>query len=192
MKELTIEAARGLLDRVRRGDESALRELQLHLGRRIYAFALNRLHNEGEAEEVVTDTLWEVWKHADRFSGTSKFSTWVLGIARNKILTALRDRAPQSEELDDELPDEGFGPFEQWQRTSEGQSVQRCMEGLTDVHRECLQLVFFQELSVAEVAQLQACPQNTVKTRLFHARLNLKKCLEALWSQPNSSARGRQ
>lgn len=182
MKELTNEAARGLLDRMHRGDESALRELQVHLGRRIYAFALNRLHDEGEAEEVVTDTLWEVWKHHGRFSGTSKFSTWVLGIARNKILTALRDRAPISDELDEELPDEGLGPFEQWQRHSEGQTVQRCIEKLSDVHRECLQLVFFQELSVADVAQLQGCPQNTVKTRLFHARLNLKKCLEALWA----------
>jgi RNA polymerase sigma-70 factor, ECF subfamily len=180
LKELNNDLARELLTRIARGDEAALKVLHGHLGRRIYAFALNRLHDESEADAVVTDTLWEVWKHPTRFSGTSKFSTWVLGIARNKILTALRDRAPMSEELDEELPTEDLGPFEQWQRQREGQAIRRCMDGLSDAHRECVQLVFFQDLSIAEVAQVQQCPENTVKTRLFHARSNLKKCLEGL------------
>lgn len=178
MKELDSETAGQLLQRMGRGDESALRELHRHLGRRIYAFALNRLHDDDEAQTVVTDTLWEVWKQPHRFRGDSKLSTWVLGIARHKVLTALRVRGPSTDEVDEDLQSEDLGPFEERLRVEEGQALRQCLETLSDVHRECVQLVFFQELSVAEVAAIQQCPQNTVKTRLFHARLNLKKCLQ--------------
>ncbi len=178
MKEPGNEWAQALLDRMRRGDESALREMQQAYGRRIYAFALNRMHDESEADAVVTDTLWEVWKQPHRFHGGSKFSTWLLGIARYKMLNILRDRAPASDELDESMPSEDLGPFEERLAVERRIEVKRCMESLSVNHRECLQLAFFQELSIVEIAELQACPENTVKTRLFHARLNMKKCLE--------------
>ena len=54
------------------------------------------------------------------------------------------------------------------------------MEALSPVQRECLYLVFYEGLSLAEVAALQDCPENTVKTRLFHARRNIRQCLGAL------------
>ena len=52
------------------------------------------------------------------------------------------------------------------------------MQRLSSEHRECVHLVFFMELPLAEVAAIQSCPENTVKTRLFHAKRNLKRCLE--------------
>ncbi len=178
MKEPGYDWAQSLLDRMMRGDQSALREMQQAYGRRIYAFALNRMHDESEADAVVTDTLWEVWKQPHRFHGGSKFSTWLLGIARYKMLNLLRSRAPAADELDESMPSEDLGPYEEHLAAEQRLEVKRCMERLSAAHRECLQLTFFQELSIAEIAVLQACPENTVKTRLFHARHNMKKCLE--------------
>jgi RNA polymerase sigma-70 factor (ECF subfamily) len=54
------------------------------------------------------------------------------------------------------------------------------MGRLSDDHRECVHLVFYEGLSLAEVAQVQSCPEGTVKTRLFHARQKLKGCLKML------------
>ena len=51
------------------------------------------------------------------------------------------------------------------------------MDKLSDDHRECVHLVFYEGMSLAEVASVQGCPENTVKTRLFHARQKLKNCL---------------
>ena len=52
------------------------------------------------------------------------------------------------------------------------------MGRLSDEHRECMHLVFFEGMSLAEVAEIQNCPEGTVKTRLYHARQKIKGCLE--------------
>lgn len=178
--EFTNELAQELLKRIAERDERALRELHRHFARRIYAFALARLHDPDESEAIVSDTLYEVWRFPTRFRGESKFSTWLLGIARYKILTALRSRAPEHDELDEEMPDEDLGVFDVLAQTQRRDGVRQCMDKLGDVHRECLHLVFYEGLSLAEVAQIQQCPENTVKTRLFHARQRIKGCLERL------------
>ena len=54
------------------------------------------------------------------------------------------------------------------------------MDKLSSEHRECVHLVFYEGMSLGEVAQVQDCPENTVKTRLFHARQKLKNCLRLL------------
>jgi len=54
------------------------------------------------------------------------------------------------------------------------------MDRLPDDQRECLHLVFYEGYSLAEVAAVQSCPTNTVKTRLFHARHKLRNCLSSM------------
>jgi RNA polymerase sigma-70 factor, ECF subfamily len=169
-----------LLDRIEKREEQALRALHLVFGRRIYAFALTRLQDSMEAEEVLADTMYEIWKHPSRFRGESSFSTWLLGIARHKILNVLRARSPAHAELDDEAhqvvseePD-GFAVLAEKQKR---RILLDCMSELPDEQRECLHLVLFEELPLAEIARLQNCPLNTVKTRLFHAREKMKACV---------------
>jgi len=172
-----------LLRRLGRGDEAALRELYRAYSRTIYAFALQRLRDAADAEEVVVDTMHEVWRHPDRFRGESKFSTWLLGIARFKLLSLMRGRGPQHEEigeLEETLESEDEGAFEILAQKQRREGVRRCMEKLPDEQRECLHLVFYEGCGLAEVASVQGCPENTVKTRLFHARQKLKNCLRLL------------
>ena len=55
-----------------------------------------------------------------------------------------------------------------------------------------MHLVFFEGLALAEVAQIQGCPENTVKTRLFHARQKIKKCLSLLLEREGKAPAGVQ
>jgi len=171
-----------LLERIARQDEAAFRELYKAFSRRVFAYVLNMVKDHGRAEEILVDTMYEVWRNPARFRGDAQFSTWLIGIARNKALMAFRSRRP--DELHDDLDDiaetaasdtpDGFAELAAKQR-SEG--VQVCMGKLSDEHRECMHLVFFEGLSIAEIATIQGCPENTVKTRLFHARQKIKTCL---------------
>jgi RNA polymerase sigma-70 factor (ECF subfamily) len=61
------------------------------------------------------------------------------------------------------------------------------MGKLSDEHRECLHLVFFEGMGLAEVAEIQNCPEGTVKTRLFHARQKIKNCLQSLLRSEGTS-----
>jgi RNA polymerase sigma-70 factor, ECF subfamily len=171
---------RELLARIASKDQRALRELHTLYGGRIFAFALRRLGDRDEAETVVSDTLLEVWKHASRFRGESRFSTWLLGIARHKLLMLLRARHPRHEELDEQLVDPDLGSFDLFANKELLEGLLHCLDRLSALHRECLHLVLFEDRSLQEVAAIQQCPENTVKTRLFHARKNVKDCVGSL------------
>jgi RNA polymerase sigma-70 factor (ECF subfamily) len=177
-----------LLERIGRGDQAALGELYRAYSRSIYAFALRRLRDAAEAEEIVVDTMHEVWRHPQRFRGESKFSTWLLGIARFKLLSLIRSREPQHEEigeLEETLESEDDGLFEILAQKQRREAVRECMDKLPPEQRECLHLVFYEGYGLAEVAAVLGCPENTVKTRLFHARRKLKNALRLLLQREN-------
>jgi len=173
--------ARQLLQRCAQRDERALVELHRLLARRIHAFAWQRLRNDEEAQTVVVDTLHEVWKSAARFRGESLVTTWVLGIARYKSLEQGRQQAPDADDIDDHADtlaadvDDGETALSRWQQAEQ---VRLCLQQLNAAQRECMQLVYYEGLGLADVALVQQVPEGTVKTRLFHARHQMRSCVE--------------
>ena len=182
------DEARALLARVAAGDESAFEALYRLLSRRIHAFALRLTGNGPTAEEVTTDTMHEVWRSAGRFRRDAKVSTWVLGIARNKALMALRARPPAehveigevADSLDSGMPD-GFARLAE---ARDRESIRRGLDALSSEHRECLHLAYFEDMSVLEIAALLGIPEGTVKSRLWHAKAQLASRIVALRRQP--------
>jgi len=185
----------GLLRRIAQKDESAFRELYRAYSRKLYAYVLNQVRDVGKAEEIVADTLYEVWRQPDRFRGDSQFGTWLVGIARNKVLLAFRRDKPSlhHEDIDDlgeELESDSPGVFELLADQQRRDGVQQCLDKLPDHQRECMHLVFYEDCSIGEVAAIQQCPEGTVKTRLFHARQRLRTCLRLLLEREGGSADG--
>lgn len=179
------ERVKVLLAKIAKEDQSAFKELYKAFSRKVFAYVLNMVNDHARAEEILVDTMHEVWRQPGRFQGNAQFSTWLIGIARNKALMVYRARRPDEVhgDLDDiaethasDTPD-GFAQLAGRQRA---EGVKHCMERLSEEHRECMHLVFFEGLSVAEIADVQHCPEGTVKTRLFHARQKIKGCLERL------------
>lgn len=171
-----------LMERIAVRDEVALAALYKRLSRMVYAFALRRLSEPVAAEEVVVETMFEVWKSAPRFAGRSLVTTWILGIARHKAMDKLRLRKGEvCEPLGDEaeaIADESPSAYELLASKQLASQVSLCMDALPDEQRECIHLVFYEDSPLAEIAVIQACPENTVKTRLFHARRKMKDCLQ--------------
>ncbi len=180
-----------LLQRVCERDQAAFTTLHRAMARRVFAFAMRIVRDEGHAEEVVVDTMLEVWQHPQRFRGGSRLSTWILGIARHKALTVLRRLRPADVGDDGDLErmaSDEAGGFDVVASLQRRDGVRKCMCELTSAHRECMHLVFYEGLSLAEVAGIQACPENTVKTRLFHARKKIERCLRRLLDPGHGSA----
>lgn len=188
--DLTDEQAVQLLRRIGDRDQAAFAALHRSMARRVFAFAMRIVRDEGHAEEVVVDTMLEVWEQCRRFRGGSRVSTWILGIARNKALTLLRRLRP-TDALDDVeqerlVAEDGCG-FDAVAALQRRDGVRECMCKLSSTHRECMHLVFFEGLSLAEVADIQSCPENTIKTRLFHARKKIEHCLRRLFGLGNDA-----
>lgn len=176
-----IELCR-LMQQVAARDEVALATLYKRMSRMIYAFSLRRLQASDAAEEVVVETMYEVWKGAPRFGGRSLVTTWILGIARHKAIDKQRSRGLiHCDAMGDEaeaVADESPSVFDSIASKQRAEQVTLCMDALPDEQRECLHMVFFEDARLADIATLQDCPENTVKTRLFHARRKMRDCLE--------------
>jgi RNA polymerase sigma-70 factor (ECF subfamily) len=179
--DLDPEVLSGLLRRIAQRDESSLYTLHRHYAKRIYAFVIHRSADHHLADSVVSDTLYEVWRKPEAFRGESRFSTWLLGIARNKMLVELRRNNRPHDDIEDHadtLESDSPAPGSALEQSQDEQALRDCLQRLSGVQRECMHLAFYEELGLAEIARLQAVPEGTVKTRLFHARRNLRICIE--------------
>ena len=178
------DRARALIDLVAAGNQPAFEELYRLLSRRIYAFARRMIDSAETAEEIMTDTMYEVWKTAGRFRGDSRVTTWILGIARNKVLMAMRGRpkAPHDDidDFADILDSETADAFAILAEKQTRELIHRCMQRLSEKHRECVHLTHFEEMSMPEIAAVLGIPEGTVKSRLSHARAQLATCVSAL------------
>jgi RNA polymerase sigma-70 factor, ECF subfamily len=180
-----------LLRRVAQRDEAALQDLYRREQRSVYGFALQLLRCEEDAEDVVVETFLEVWRHAHRFAGQSKATTWILGIARHKALDRLRVRQhvllPEEEwrVVEETVAADNEPLFESLTRQRDAEALRRCLSRLPAEQRECIQLVFFNEMGLADVAAVQGVPENTVKTRLFHARRKMREWLAGIEREPD-------
>jgi RNA polymerase sigma-70 factor, ECF subfamily len=170
-----------LIDWIARGDRQALRTLfdRHHLG--LYRFVVRLIGDPSAAEDVTNDVFFEVWRQAERFEGRSRVSTWLLGMARYKALTVMRARREASggPGPDPDVADLGDSPEVVAQKASKAAALRRCIDALSAQHREIVDLAYYQELSVQEISELVGIPENTVKTRMFHARKHLSALLKA-------------
>jgi len=105
----------------------------------------------------------------------------MLAIARFKALSALRRRPDEAldEEAAGAIEDPTDDPEMTLEKKDKSASLRKCLSGLSAEHREIIDLVYYHEKSVEEVAEIVGIPENTVKTRMFYARKKLAELLKA-------------
>ena len=179
MMQATSDEA--LIARIASGDRLAMQVLFARHHVRIYRFVLRLVRDQWKAEDLISEVFLDVWRQADRFEGRSTVSTWLLAIARFKALSALR-RKPE-EGLDEdaalEIEDLADNPEMTLEKKDRSAVIRKCLMGLSAEHREIIDLIYYHEKSVEEVAKIVGIPENTVKTRMFYARKKLAEMLKA-------------
>jgi RNA polymerase sigma factor (sigma-70 family) len=167
-----------LLRAVAQGDRRAFEALYRLYHPRLARFLSNLLRTPELVEEVVNDTLLVVWARPESYSGRSRLSTWIFGIAYRKALRARARQEPPWEQPDaDVQASEEPGPEQQLGRGQIHSALRGAMSALSADHRAVVDLTYFQELGYQEIAQIMNCPVDTVKTRMFYARRCLKSAL---------------
>ena len=170
-----------LIARIAQGDRLAMQVLYGRHHVRVFRFGLRLVRDEQVAEDLISEVFLDVWRQAGKFEGRSAVSTWLLAITRFKALSALRRR--KDLELEDEaalaIEDTSDDPEVAATKKDTGEALRKCLGGLSPEHREIVDLVYYHEKSVEEVAEIVGIPENTVKTRLFYARKKLAELLKA-------------
>jgi RNA polymerase sigma-70 factor (ECF subfamily) len=166
------------------GNQSAFERLYRLYEKRVYQYVYSLVYDATLAEDIVGESMMAVWRGAGAFAGTSRVSTWIFGIARHKALDALRQAGRRQREVDldgaADLPHPQDSPITGVHRQETAALIQRALAQLSRDHQEVLRLVFYEELPYEEIATLLAIPVNTVKTRVYYAKQQLKEQWERL------------
>lgn len=179
---------RMLLTKIAAHDEAAFAGFYQHFEARLYRFIQTKLPDQFEAADILNEVFLDVWKQADRFKGQSKVSTWLFSIAHYKTIDKLRKKRPEQldEETMEHIADDSPDNLSQLISLENGQDVHHCIDTLKPAHKSVMELTFFEELSYKEIALIVDCPENTVKTRMFHAKQAMKNCLTRLFKMKSS------
>lgn len=174
---MTITDDHDLVRRMAARDQTAMNALYARHNVRLFRFLLRLTRTEATAEELMNEVFLEAWRKAASFEGRSSVSTWLMAIAHHRAVSQLRKRSEAA--LDEnalaELADFDDTPEVTAQKRSKAQAMRVCMRKLSPEHREIIDLVYYHDKSVAEVAEIVGIPENTVKTRMFHARKKLSE-----------------
>ena len=173
-----------LLKNIAKGDREAFTTLYRNYQPRLVKFCSRILKNDiALAADIADEALIEVWKSAGSFSGRSQPSTWIHSIARFRLIGYLRKNKELLQDESSEwlnFEDESLLPEEQIVISQRDDVVISSLGKLSNKHREVIELVYFRELSIKDIAAMLDISENTVKTRMFYARNHLKGILSNL------------
>jgi RNA polymerase sigma-70 factor (ECF subfamily) len=173
-----------LLERIANGDRAALRELYGTYYHPLLRFIYRITGRLDLAQEGVNDVMLVVWRNGRSFGGRSSVSTWIMGIAYRKALKLLAASRRWTDRIAAAPLDEAVERFDGIAEQSDDGDLRDLLDAalrhLSAEHRAVVELTYFYGCSYEEIAAIAACPVNTVKTRMFHARAKLKKLLPVL------------
>ena len=164
-----------LVEQIAAGSKPAMQALFARHRTYVYRWLLRFVSNETLAEDLLSEVFLDVWRQAGRFQCRSSVSTWLMSIARHKALSARRRRTDVEldEKIEATIADPANDPEVALQEKDRGELVRRALMRLSPEHREVIDLVYYHEKSVDEVAHILDVPLATVKTRMFYARKKL-------------------
>jgi RNA polymerase sigma-70 factor (ECF subfamily) len=180
-----------LLARVALRDQAAFKQLYDTTVRCLLAIAVRLLRDPAWAEEVVQEAYVGIWNSAPNYSpAKAQPMTWLMTIARNKAMDALRsttsERAtlvritPAEDDEDDPLAavgDEAAGPLQQLVDRIDAARLRHCLQTLDAAQRQAIALAFYDGLTHSELAEHMRQPLGTVKAWVRRGLERLKPCL---------------
>jgi RNA polymerase sigma-70 factor (ECF subfamily) len=162
-------------------DKNAMHALFVRYHVRVFRFLTRLLGDAAAAEDLVSETFIEIWRHAAQFESRAKASTWILGIARHKAGSVRRQRsfAQLEDGAFEAIKDPDDDPEMAAQKSKCNALLRDCLQRLSPAHREILDLIYYHEQSIAAAARIVGVPENTVKTRAHYARKRVAQLMAA-------------
>ncbi len=172
----TAEPDSALLAEARRGSRSAFDALRRLHEQPLRGFVARRVGLDA-ADDLTQDIWLACWQALPQYAGRSRFKAWLYGIATHKCADCLRARAQEARQQEEvrrakpELPDA-------YRAIEIRQSVQQALQTVPDAQREVLELYYYAELTLAEIAQALNRNLNTVKYQFYRAHEQVAKELK--------------
>jgi RNA polymerase sigma-70 factor (ECF subfamily) len=171
-----------LLRRVARRDADAFATFYDSTRARVFGLVTRVLRDPGYSEETTQDVYLQVWRSAETFDPTAGSAlAWLMTLAHRRAVDRVRSEqaatnresrygASTVETPTDQVSDSVI-------QSDERRQVVNCLDGLTDLQRECIQLAYYDGLTYVQVSDRLAANLATVKSRMRDALRGLRNCL---------------
>jgi RNA polymerase sigma-70 factor (ECF subfamily) len=165
-----------LLLRCQMGDKDAFKVLFNRYERPLRYFINRLLDNSELTEDIFQDTWLTVIGRIHSLKEVDAFPAWLYRIARNKVYQQHRAKKNVSS-LDENVAVEDYAEGEDFS-VEDAARVHRCLKDLPLEYREVLILRFLEQMSYERISQVMNCKLGTVRSRIYYAKIALKKELE--------------
>lgn len=167
-----------LLRSVVERDQAAFAELFDRYGPQVLGFLTRLLGDRAEAEEVLQEAFFQVWERADRYRPErASPRSWIYLLARSRALDRIRSRTSRRQrEGEESVSAIGLhGESAEIEAEVENRvDVSRLLSVLQEDQRRCVELSFFQGLSLSQIAEKLGLPLGTVKSRYLYGMRKLR------------------
>jgi RNA polymerase sigma-70 factor (ECF subfamily) len=166
-----------IVGKVREGEIELFREIVLRYQRRIFGIGMRFHRNRDDAYDFTQEVLIKAYNHLPSYRGESRFYSWLIRIAYNHGINAVKSGRPCVSLAEDYLHSPEDGPEAIHVREEIRAALSRAVQELPERYRICVDLFFFFGLSYPEIAGITGFPVNTIKSHVFRAKQLLKDAL---------------
>ena len=179
-------ADREMIERIGRGDQSALSALYDRLSRPLYSLALRMLGDAGDAQDALQDVFLQIWSRAATYNPEqSTVFSWTVLLTRSRVIDRLRARKRRLRVVDSATDEDADvadastmeSAADTADKNDEAARVRSVLNNLPSEQREAIELAFFGDLTHHEIAARLGEPLGTIKARIRRGLLKLRERL---------------
>jgi RNA polymerase sigma-70 factor, ECF subfamily len=168
-----------LFQRVAANDQNAMTEFFDRYGSLVYSVALRILKDTGQAEDLMQEIFFQVWRNpASYVHGRGSLGAWLAVVTRNRAVDVIRRRKPD-DSMDDVVLASRTNLAGEVEQSRMIERVREAMRGLPAEQQTSVELAFFEGMTHAEIASHTGDPLGTVKTRIRTALSSIRKAVLA-------------
>ena len=174
---MNLRSDEGLVREIQSGDISSYEEMVRRYQQRLFAFAYRIVGNREDAQEVVQDSLFTVYRNIEHIDPSKKFSSFIFTVTKNEALSKIRGKKTHVPLELVELADKDQTIYEQCITNDQSKRLKHIINSLDRKYKTVIELYYFGDLSYEEISKKCSMPLNTVRTRLKRSKELLRRKL---------------